>query len=359
MKVESISIQNFKRLKDLEISFLDADLDEVRNRFLILGDNGMGKTTLLQAIALPLSLCMKNIADFRQFNWNGWLPEHYFKGGDPRIELSIRFEEDELAATQEIAHMWYDSRPADYRNQHTYVAPGSSSRVKLVLNGDYWRVGNSREEALQFQGRHYARSLLSRKPEARDYFQRLPGMFWFDQFRNLSNQQHHDLNDSGSERTRGGIASLRQYLVDWKLRQGNAGSGDYLSVLERLFQQIFPNHSFDAVRTVPNDDAPGEEERLFILNDGEDTYELVEMSAGEQAIFPVLYEIVRQAITRSVVLIDEIDLNLHPPLAQRLVSILPMLAPDCQFIMTTHSEAVNAVMGEAQTYRLKGGNLCL
>jgi len=54
MKVESIHIENFKRFKDLEISFKNNILDEVSDRYLILGDNGTGKTTLLQAIALPL-----------------------------------------------------------------------------------------------------------------------------------------------------------------------------------------------------------------------------------------------------------------------------------------------------------------
>ncbi|WP_263747283.1 ATP-binding protein [Plectonema radiosum] len=34
------------------------------------------------------------------------------------------------------------------------------------------------------------------------------------------------------------------------------------------------------------------------------------MSAGEQSVFPIFYEFVRQQIAHSVVLIDEIDLNL-------------------------------------------------
>ena len=51
------------------------------------------------------------------------------------------------------------------------------------------------------------------------------------------------------------------------------------------------------------------------------------MSAGEQAVFPVLFEFVRQQVRNSVVMIDEIDLNLHPPEAQWLLSALPALAP--------------------------------
>lgn len=83
------------------------------------------------------------------------------------------------------------------------------------------------------------------------------------------------------------------------------------------------------------------------------------MSAGEQAVFPILYEFVRQQIAYLIVLIDEVDLNLHPPVAQFLVSQLPKIAPTCQLILTTHSEAVNDIIGEAETYRLPGGVLCL
>lgn len=61
----------------------------------------------------------------------------------------------------------------------------------------------------------------------------------------------------------------------------------------------------------------------------------------------------------SVVLIDEIDLNLHPPAAQLLIRQLPKLCSTCQFIVTTHSDAVSDVIGEDDTYRLAGGSLCL
>lgn len=55
MKVESIGINNFKRFESMEVSFKNQTLNTVSNRFLVLGDNGTGKTTLLQAIALPLA----------------------------------------------------------------------------------------------------------------------------------------------------------------------------------------------------------------------------------------------------------------------------------------------------------------
>lgn len=89
MKVESIRIENFKRFKDLEISFKNEILDEVSDRYLILGDNGMGKTTLLQAIALPLTFATGRIRDISDFDWIGFLPSRYWRWGSPRIEMQV------------------------------------------------------------------------------------------------------------------------------------------------------------------------------------------------------------------------------------------------------------------------------
>ncbi|WP_407885075.1 AAA family ATPase [Scytonema sp. NUACC26] len=96
-----------------------------------------------------------------------------------------------------------------------------------------------------------------------------------------------------------------------------------------------------------------------MIDDGHRKYDIVEMSAGEQTVFLFLYEFVRQQIAYSVVLIDEIEFNLHPSAAQFLVSQLHKIAPTCQFIFTTHSKAVSDVVSESDTYRLLGGALCL
>ena len=110
---------------------------------------------------------------------------------------------------------------------------------------------------------------------------------------------------------------------------------------------------------MPGNDSPTPEEYYFLLTDGNRTYDIEEMSGGEQSIFPILYRFVQQQIAYSVVLIDEIDLNLHPPAAQSLVSKLPKISQSCQFIFTTHSRSVSDIIGETETYRLSGGSICL
>ncbi|ACK64568.1 AAA ATPase [Rippkaea orientalis PCC 8801] len=369
MKVESITIQNFKRFDNIEVSFKNKTLQEVTNRFLILGDNGTGKTTLLQAIALPLALATKKIQTVSEFDWVGFLPGRFWIGGSPHIELEISFEDEELEATKSVARRWYEKQPVEFRPPD-FVEPGNSHLVKLTLNGEYWKVGedNKLEERSQFQGRYYAQRLMRSDPSVRSEFSRLPGIFWFDQFRNLgSNPLTESSGDGQTDHTAGisfdlGVGRLRQYLIQWdqKRRTGqNNTSIDYLKELQIYYTKVFPERSFSGVEYQPSNDSPTEMNTYFTLYDGHRTYDIVEMSAGEQAVFPMLYEIVRQQISYSIVLVDEIDLNLHPPAAQLLVNQLPKIAPTCQFLFTTHSEAVNDVIGEEETYRLPGGSLCL
>jgi len=369
VKVESVTVQNFKRFDHLDVSFKNRTLQEAANRFLILGDNGTGKTTLLQAIALPLALAAKQIRTISDFDWVGFLAGRFWLFGPPNIELEILFEDEEIEATRSVAERWYLAQPPEFRPRD-FVEPGKNRSVRVTLNGEYWRVGkdNSLAERSQFQGRYYAQKLLRSDPSIRSEFSKLPGIFWFDQFRNLgSNPRSESSGDILTERAGGnsfesGVGKLRQYLIEWKQRQQapqRDSSVDYLRQLETLYRKVFPDRSFAGIEYVPSNESPSEKNTYFTLNDGRRVYDIVEMSAGEQGVFPVLYEIVRQQIAYSVVLVDEVDLNLHPPAAQLLVSQLPKIAPTCQFLFTTHSEAVNDVIGEEETYRLPGGSLCL
>jgi predicted ATP-dependent endonuclease of OLD family len=89
MKVESIRIDNFKRFDRLEVSFKNQTLNTISNRFLVLGDNGTGKTTLLQAIALPLALATRQIQRVTDFVLVGEYPGRYQRWGAPQIELEV------------------------------------------------------------------------------------------------------------------------------------------------------------------------------------------------------------------------------------------------------------------------------
>jgi predicted ATPase len=134
---------------------------------------------------------------------------------------------------------------------------------------------------------------------------------------------------------------------------------DYLLELENLYKKIFLERSFSDPEPMFRGGVPSPTDYYFMLSDGNRSYDIEEMSAGEQAVFLMLYEFVRQRIRNSIVLIDEIDLNLHPPVAQGVLANLPRIGSQCQFIFTTHSRVVSGAVSPHEIYRLAGGRPCL
>ncbi len=365
MQVKSLTIKNFKRFDNIHVDFSHQTLQQVSNRFLVLGENGAGKTTILQAIALPLALATRQVRSIFEFDWIGFLPERYRKWGLPQIELEVIFSDEENALTRKLAAEWRKTQPVN--DARSFTMPGDSKVVKLALDGEQIHT-EQYEQQFQFLGRFYAAQLRKRGVDVMQYFSSLPGAFWFPQTRTVgdsgmaSRQTAFDIENgnlhSGQMSFDAGVGQLREYLNGWMLnRQIKNYPIDYINQLEELFKLVFPMRSFAGVEMMPGVDAPTSSSYYFLLNDGQRTYDLAEMSAGEQSIFPILYEFVRRRIAHSVILIDEVDLNLHPTAARDFVIALPKMAPTCQFILTSHSEIVTSIVGESQIYRLGGSVL--
>ncbi|EGO65987.1 AAA family ATPase [Acetonema longum] len=363
MKVSRIRIENLKRFKTLDIDVRNKMTGDIANQFLILGDNGTGKTTVLQAVALCLSMISGKIRSISEFDWQGWVPGRYEKWGKPLIELDIHFSDEEIQTTRTVAQKWLELRKPPSK-----VLPGERKMLTVRLHGEWIEAedeaGKKKKEYLyQFKGRFYAADLIKTSYWARDYFPKLPGLFWFDQYRNLATSplQEVEENQSGRVSYDIGVARLRRYLNGWKLNQlaGEDGGPDWLQELENSYKKVFPGRSFRGLEPMFKSGNPTPEEYYFTLSDGNRSYDIEEMSAGEQSIFPMLFEFVRMQIRNSVVLIDEVDLNLHPPLAQSLLNSLPNIGLDCQFLLTTHSESISSLCSPEEIYRLSGGKLCL
>ena len=98
---------------------------------------------------------------------------------------------------------------------------------------------------------------------------------------------------------------------------------------------------------------------FFLLERDGVVYDLAEMSSGEQAVFPLVHEFVRLSIAKSIVLIDELELHLHPPEQQALYASLNRFGEDCQYLMTTHSKYLTGIIPADHLVRMQGGRRCL
>jgi energy-coupling factor transporter ATP-binding protein EcfA2 len=366
MKLGRIGLENFKGIKALDIDFASDDLPP-RPLTALIGDNGSGKTTVMQAIALVLSLATRRTRYPSDLRWHGFLAERVASLGETNVHLQVMLEPEEVELTTSLFREWYDSLPSDWRQSHKIVEPSQHSSVELVYRAgrSAGRLSSPQGYAAvnQFLGRYYVKLLLRTDPSKRHLFSKLGDVFWFDQYRNLGSAMAIADDDGDRpvkeiETWRAGVEQLREFLLGWwayHTSPKSSGGKDYILSLEHLFAEIFPGTQFRGVIPRESLAAPSSKDFYFLLERDGRVYDLAEMSSGEQAIFPLIYEFVRLDIARSVVLIDELELHLHPPQQQALLRALRRIGPDCQFIISTHSPFLEQLIPDEQEVRLQGG----
>jgi predicted ATPase len=333
MKLKQINIENFKGLKCFEMALSGED-DIPNSLTCLLGNNGSGKTTVLQAIALVLSAAtrkneelssVKNAA-ISPLRWNGFIYEHGISRST-KIKLALELEPDEITATQEVFEIWKHY----YQNQSDNVTkPDDLTEITLVYEFGQVKCLEGAAALLELRGRFFVKTLseVLSFSEARAFLAKMGDIFWFEQQRHLATTSQLE------------ISSIRQELVNWwTYHHQNYEKGDDLLVeLEKHFNVIFPKTQFVGIEPMRQGDYLSHPGFFFLLQrDHSKPYDIAEMSSGEQIIFAILYQFIYLKIARSIILIDELELHLHPPKQQALYASLYQFAPDCQFIVTTHS----------------------
>lgn len=360
MKLKHADIRNFKGVSSAQIDFSANSSSDIRWRTALLGDNGSGKTTVLQAIALTLSLATRRTRFPDEFAWHGFLADRVSSLGPTSVTLDVVLDDEEINTTAELFQAWRDSRSADWPANHTIIPPSREKHVTLVYeSGRVWSPQGP-EAINQFLGRYYVKILSQTQPERKGDFAKLGDVFWFDQHRNLGSAAHADASSTPTG-WEAGVEQLREFLVGWWAYHTSPAKGrgrDYIIDLQEHFNRVFPDTQFIGVRQREGVSASRVSDFYFLLQRNRRVFDLAEMSSGEQAVFPLIYEFARLDIRKSIVLIDELELHLHPPQQHALLSALKKLGPDCQYIITTHSPYLEEVIPDDQEKRLKGGQPC-
>ena len=372
MKLKHALIRNFKGVRELSIDFTRSYSPDLRPLTLLVGDNGSGKTSVLQAIALTLSLATKRTASPAEFNWRGFLPERVSSLGPSEVHLHVCFDEEELQLTADLHREWERGLTPEEKRAYGpdgIVQPGRRREVTLVLESGVVSSPQGEEALAQFMGRGYLKQLCKRDRSKRSLFVKLGDVFWFDQYRDIGTVGASAREETGANwpesRTASwlaGLQRLRNSLVTWwaySTTSGAATPKDNLAQLQEGLRRLLPGTELAGV--APGEEWSGtevQESYVWLRRDGHE-YDLAEMSSGEQALFALLYDFVRLDIAKSVVLIDELELHLHPPEQQALLSAIRQMGGECQFLVTTHSVAVADVVPNEHTVRLPGGRRCL
>jgi predicted ATP-dependent endonuclease of OLD family len=353
MKVQKVSLKNFKRFSSVNLDFRDPETGLARDLIVVIGKNGSGKSSVLQAIAAMVGSATSRLSSPSNLDWPGFdlkiANEAWVRPIE--VDIDVEFSREEIKASRE-----YFSR-TDMSHDADKAPPGDSSIVKLRYNVEKNRVdAPSTSQYFQFQGRTYARMILKNSVEGSQLFEKVGDIFWYTEHRTTNSLTQLE---SVSE-TLFDMDLLRRRMSDWfyfheRVQRGdirlNFGRRDLFAEIEKIYQVVFPGRSFAGpVPRTEMEDVMAEP--WFYLSDGNHQYELSEMSGGERAIFPMLFDFANWGINNSIVLIDEIELHLHPPLQQGLIKALQHFGKNNQFIITTHSESILSIVPESAICRL-------
>jgi len=142
--------------------------------------------------------------------------------------------------------------------------------------------------------------------------------------------------------------------VQQALKGENAAAGRVLAAFESAVARFLPDY---ANLRVDADAGP-----RLLINRGTTTVAVRQLSDGERGTLALVLDLTRRlsqvnltmidpaAQAEAVVLIDEIDLHLHPKWQRQIRRNLEAAFPRCQFIVTTHSPQV---IGEVEHNRIQ------
>lgn len=356
MKVQALHLRNFKRFDSFYLDFRDPETGLAEDLIVLTGRNGSGKSSVLQALSAMLGAATYRLSSPAELDWPGFdLGLANKAWARPTgIEVDVEFSTDEIEATRD-----YYAR-TDMSQDRNKVSPGLDRVVRLRYNPDDSTVEAPKSAAFfQFHGRRYARMILKYAQEGSRLFERVGEVFWYTEHRTTNSLTPTPIEGNGQVLPYDMVLLRRRmsdlFLFHERVQRGEyrlrPGQRDPFDDIERAYQTIFPRHRFEG--PVPRTEL-GEmlAEPWFYLSDGNHHYELGEMSGGERAIFPMIFDFANWGINNSIVLIDELELHLHPPLQQGLLNALRSLGKDNQFIITTHSDAVEAIVPPEYIRRL-------
>lgn len=344
MYLSNIHIKNFKGIKN-------ADIDFDRSVNLIIGDNGTGKTSVLEAISVALGGFLSGIDGVN----------------------TIHFSRDEIRRESQLT--------GTGSNNVVYRTP-ICVEAKLELN-----VGDENNPDIRlFEFSRQKKSIKSSRStvEPRDICKAAQLMadsphsilpvISYQSFSRVSYQKKDKWEDPFSDvysRVVGYVDCLEEaandkMLINWCKR------------MEQIaWQQEKPILEYEVVKKAVSDfmGIMQDGEKASVLYDkrteelvytsGEETLPVRLLSSGFRDLLGIVFDIAyRMAVlnpdllqditkrTPGIVLIDEIDLHLHPKWQWRVVDALKKTFPKVQFIATTHSPVIIASCKEERLITL-------
>lgn len=324
MFIKQLDIENFKGISKLSLS-----ID--RKVIIFCGVNGAGKTTLLDAISHHLSWFILKVRRSSQGGSGDQISLGEIHNGKSFAKIQARFMDGlneysvSLRRTRsghkagEKSDMTDFSRLADFYKKSISDTPETASLPILV----YYSVLRNAEAQVKRTRTKQSFDLLSTFDNALDSRVNFGTFFeWYRTLEDIENEQYREL----------------------VLEAGGRSDIAYNPQLETVRQVIEKFTGFKKLTIKRNPLRMQLEKEGIILS-------VEQLSQGERDLLALVGDLTRRIVIANparvnplegdgIVLIDEIELHLHPKWQRNVVQLLSSTFPNVQFIVTTHSPQV-------------------
>jgi predicted ATP-binding protein involved in virulence len=362
MKIRRVRITGFRGFQKLVVNFPeDADV------IVFIGINGAGKSAVLDAISLLLSALVKNICSKANTKISGSLNKDDINSQSDGYEIQMEFDSKshrDLSIVNEHSRKSYT------------ISLTESIHSKRVLDGKYdefihtTRLSSNIPVFIHYQtNRNYIERSNSEPKYVRGYenpqffayknaFSDNINLFndfvkWFREEEDLENQNQREQQNFHH---RNELLEVVRSSID-----------KFLNEFDRSAR--FSNLRIERERTSDRITLSQEPitSSLIINKDGK-KFKFSQLSSGEKMIMSLVVDIARRLAIANpdrhdkltgegVVLIDEIDLHLHPQWQRRLLPALMHTFPNLQFIVTTHSPQVLSHISKNSVFLLEDNKI--
>ncbi len=326
MLIKGFTIKNFRGIKEMTV-------DELHPRVnLFVGVNGAGKSSVLDAISNVFSWFVA-----RMQSPSG-------RGRDiPQDDIRIGAKEGcVISLNMGNAGQWSLYRSRERKKDGRSDLSSMNSVIK-----DYWQRGYDNPESPVPVIVHYRveRSVTD-----------IPLKIRKKQITSTYDAYQNALHSTASFRDFFSWFREQEDLENERIRKERDYRDSGLEAIRKAMSMVFPDYSDLRVNRKP--------QSLLITKNGE-SLKLSQLSDGEKCYIALISDLVRRLYIANpgkdplsgegIVLIDEVDLHLHPQWQLDIVSRLKTVFANCQFILTTHSPIV-ASDAPGKVYELIGGD---
>lgn len=351
MNIKSLELKNYRCYEELQMEFNP-------NYSILVGVNGSGKSTILDAISTALG---SYIAGFDGIASNGISHEDAHR---KMYELGSRIEAEEQYPVEITAHADIEGSEVEWkRSLHAQNGKTHISEAKNIMKygeklqtrvreGDkgtilpliaYYGTGRLYMQKRQNKNISKNSTFFTRTTGYKDCLDSASNdklmMKWFEDMTALQLQE----------------GKLIPELEAVKKAMGKCYSGAKNPEIKANFEYKMKSHEIEITY---QKDGVLEKLPMKMLSDGlRITISMVADIAYRMALLnPQLLDHVLEE-TKGIVLIDEVDMHLHPEWQKRIVEDLHFIFPNVQFIMTTHSPSILANVKKEHVILLDNGKV--